>query len=527
MVVPVPNLVGSEEAFLVLVSTVDHPVDFDVFFLERSGAEQALGRWQLEPRSHLWLPLRNLAGSEALERRPGTLVLDLFGDGDTAQGWLVVRRPRHGMEIPLQVIGEENGNDRVAFWSAGSGSTAVHLTCTHLGNGPLQLRVTWGTDRGEVSEPETWILEPGQQQSLHPELGVVWARVQAEGDVEGLVTVGWSESPAGRLLIPFAEVGPLGSAEKTAAHAIAIPRPFEALVTLFNPAPQPLVAEISLQHEITGEVEQRVDRTVLPWNLLTLPLRSLFSIRGTEPSMRLSVHGDKAFLVSGFSFEAGGEPSGLTFFNSAEAHANGTYPLPGLAEHEVTTTLINLGKETARVGGHVVWHGGEHTLEVMKIPPGASHRIDFREIAEAAQPDLMGRTLDPQYRDGFFQWTSLGGSGELIARTEAKSLADGGIVGFNCEGCCEEHEYLTTIPSQVAVGPGQNPGFQASVMVENCTGHSGPFPTTPIWFGPRSPFQWDGSNVSSSAGADRDLHIRRLRARNGRQLLPAVLQAPG
>ncbi len=42
-------------------------------------------------------------------------------------------------------------------------------------------------------------------------------------------------------------------------------------------------------------------------------------------------------------------------------------------------------------------------------------------------------------------------------------------------------------------------------MVENCTGHSGPFPTTPIWFGPRSPFQWDGTHVSTTAGADRDL----------------------
>ena len=64
---------------------------------------------------------------------------------------------------------------------------------------------------------------------------------------------------------------------------------------------------------------------------------------------------------------------------------------------------------------------------------------------------------------------------------------------------------MTTTPSQISVGPGQSPGFQASVMVENCTGHSGPFPTTPIWFGPRSPFQWDGTHVSTTAGADRDL----------------------
>ena len=165
MAVPVPDLASSGEAVLVLMSTGDHPVDFDTFFLEPSGAEQALGRWQLEPRSHLRLPVADLMGPGA-EPGPGTLVLDLYGDGDTVQGWLVVRRPGHAMELPLQVIGEKGGDDRVAFWSAGLGDSAVQLTCTHLGNGPLQLRVTWGTERGETSEPETWILEPGEQRSL-------------------------------------------------------------------------------------------------------------------------------------------------------------------------------------------------------------------------------------------------------------------------------------------------------------------------------------------------------------------------
>lgn len=173
------------------------------------------------------------------------------------------------------------------------------------------------------------------------------------------------------------------------------------------------------------------------------------------------------------------------------------YPIPALDEHDVTTTVINLGTETAELTAHLQYSHGEYALAPVEVPAGASVVFDFRQIARDGVPDLLGRTFEANDRPAFFYWSSRRGSHQLVARTLVQGDGRPDFYGFNCTTCCPEAPWGDIIPTSIAFNVGAAPSFQAVEYVSTCNGVTGPFAIFPASRTFSSPINWTGSQVSS------------------------------
>lgn len=117
------------------------------------------------------------------------------------------------------------------------------------------------------------------------------------------------------------------------------------------------------------------------------------------------------------------------------------------------------------------------------------------------KPDLLGRTLDPEYTRGFLKWSARSGSKTLVARTEARPRQGRDTFGFNCTSCCGEVPSGLVVPSTVEFFVGATPSFQTAAQIDTCNGSMGPFPTTATSLTTPTPFSWNGAIVGASAPA--------------------------
>ncbi len=220
---------------------------------------------------------------------------------------------------------------------------------------------------------------------------------------------------------------------------------------------------------------------------------------------RLRLTGWPVSVASGWAMSPDGAMLELPWFPARDAHAGGSYPIPDLARHEVITQLVNLGEEASEVAVQISWNGGTYAYGPFLVPAGGARRLDLGAMALAGEPDLLGRTLDPQIPQGFLHWTVLGGSRSLIARTEARRLDGEDHFGFNCFGCCWQLPDGEVVPAAPSFLPGQTVAMQACLTYSTCSGEMGPYSTPPLRLTVPAPFSWNGRQVSASAPASADL----------------------
>ncbi|HSL84098.1 MAG TPA: hypothetical protein VLF66_15100, partial [Thermoanaerobaculia bacterium] len=71
---------------------------------------------------------------------------------------------------------------------------------------------------------------------------------------------------------------------------------------------------------------------------------------------------------------------------------------------------------------------------------------------------------------------------------------------------CWEYHQAMIVPSEVEFTPGDERPFQISETISDCAGTMGPYPVNnPISLTSPQPFVWNGSRITSSTAADRDV----------------------
>jgi hypothetical protein len=202
------------------------------------------------------------------------------------------------------------------------------------------------------------------------------------------------------------------------------------------------------------------------------------------------------------SLSPSGQLSDLALLARGEAHSNGLYTLPSLAEAEVVNRLINVGDAPANIYGQIFWDGGgTYTLPVITIAPGHAYNLDIQEIANRGQADLLGRTLDPNYTGGYLQWVTRNGSYEMLDRLEIRNRGtiSRDIFGFRYNTCCPNDSVGDLIPGGLTFGGGSTL-FQACEYIQTCSGLQGPYNASILSLSYASPISWNGVNISASAG---------------------------
>ncbi len=518
LLAPSYSVAGRDRATIYLLNTAGFDLSLAVAVRSESGERLALGAFDLPTQQHLALALDPLLRRSPARFRQGSLEVSFLGDPDAVQGWVVLRRGEAVLELPMTAPEKLSSSEATSFWDLRGCPASTRPTLHLLNAGPLPVHYTLVVGQGmSTLHQDSGEIPPGASPSLHPAPAgpagrVGWLRFEHDGQPGDLVVGAVVEGRGCESLLPW--LAPSALLESTGAESMGLPTSgpgVEAVVTFFNPDENPQAIQLRVldldtgvelgqaTHSLgAGEVESISAAEVAP---------DFPALVAAGRRMRFSVLGEGPLVVMGrISRANGGAPwPDLAFFPRSQAHAGGTYPLPALADHEVVTTLVNLGDAPSEVVAQIAWAGGSYALGPISVPAGGATRLDLDELTANAPPDLLGRLLNPALPQGFLKWTVRSGSRQLIARTEARPRDTRDSFGFNCFGCCWETPRGEVLPSSVEFLPGQTRSFQACVRYDTCSGSMGPYPVDPLTLSVVAPFTWDGSVVEATGPGMEDL----------------------
>lgn len=508
MAAPVYRVVDGMESTIFLINNTTIPIEVELRAHAPAGDVLPLGTFYAEPNRHLAVELSDLLiGHEDLFGR-GSLTATFLGDSAAIQAWVVLRQGEEVAELAFEVVAPGHRQHLVSFWPAtrrAAIDSKPHYYLFNASDLPLAFSAKI------ASGPETiarWNdhLKPRERREISPAeisgLDAGWIEITTHGAAAAWAATGLFEGPGLRVL-PFVTAGEVDQGNEY--HAVRIPAAADTVFNFFNPEPKALEVNLDLLDFDSGALLETVSLTLEHHEVRSASLYELFGVGRSSGELRLRLQATDPFLVTGGSFSSEGAFTDIAIFPAAKAHKNGRYPLPELEHTDVVTTLVNLGDEPAQIGGQISWNTGTWAFGPIELGPREARRLNIRDLAKNGSADVLGRSLDPSYAGGFLKWTTLSGSTDLIARTEAQPHGLEDSFGFNCFGCCYELSRGVVVPSSVSFLPGQTPTFQSCLTIEDCAGSTGPFPTSPLSISSPSPFSWNGTSVGASAAAARVL----------------------
>ena len=511
---------------LFLMNPIADPIAVTATALDGEGGELPLGTFVIESRHHLELPLRQLIRGFEDEFGTGSVRLSLLGDADTLQGWTVITTEEGQVfEVPIANPATATATTFHSFWDVTGhvlpGARRIRFEIINTSDEMRRVEVT--SLRSGKRGTEALILPPYQRRQLtgigprpfESRGAIVLQHDGAPGDVVAVGLITGRSSVAALELVGVGEATerhhyesiPFSTADRPTNGGIASGPP---TIILFRPGSaddpvEPLTLQVLAAD--SGGILGTATVPLLAGQVQSISLERL--LRGAEaiasPIRVRLVSESVPFLAQAFTLTAESTAADLMLFPREAAHGNGTYPLPDPARYGTITHLVNIGEQDSTIVVQVNWRGGTWSLGPLEVPAGGSRRIDLRELATDAPPDLLGRRLDPELPEGVLKWSVIKGGVELIARTEVTPRGRADHFGFNCWGCCWQQPHGLIVPAEVSFPLGEQRFFESSVVMEDCGGTMGPYPTGADVFNYSSPFTWDGTTVSATAAADGDL----------------------
>ncbi|MEM8963174.1 MAG: hypothetical protein AAGD38_16945 [Acidobacteriota bacterium] len=514
LVTPHFSVAGGDHSTLYMISKIGQPVMVDVTLLTDEGEAHGLGSFLLDAHRHTAFALRDLIANAGREDTTGSLRVDFSGDPTMVQSWVVLGNGRQVVELPLIATGDDDAWQHAGFWDTRllHNGVAPHLYVVNGSDTAVDYKLSL-QQGDEVVHAVKGTIAAGARERFSPldidpalDHGHVWLRV--DGAPGSLIATGVLEANPGRraaghlsridiapsvLANPYTELSslamPIADARRLPVTVLGLDGPTSLDVVL-----------VALE---SGRELTRVALKIPAGDIQSLDLLpTLARIADLPTEGRLQILADRPVVARASSELANGEVVEVPLFGLEQAHQSGLYPLPSLDDHEVFSTLVNVGDRTTTILGQISWRGGVYALQPLEIPPGEARRIDFATVVSAGSPDLLGRSPDPAYQDGFFQWTARD-SHQVIARTEVRPHGSADRFGFNCGSCCEEESYGSMVPSSITVNFGTPTSFAGVEYISTCNGTLGPY--TIFSFGSlsySSPVTWNGNTVSSSDVTD-------------------------
>lgn len=491
------------------MSRFSEPLTLRIFAHSPAGDRFPLQVATLEPRKTLEVDVAETLAGAGAPLLEGSLRVHFVGDDNMVQSWLLLEGPGGVTEIPLMLAGTAPAQEwALVTWPPGLQTLPapeVFLAIHNLGESPVQVTLM-RRDESEYLE-----IPPGGTEivpaSSASDSSRGWLRLSHDGSPAQIVASSMMLDEGRLARLPAFPLTPekrqetsyssLGIDPFASTRSSLVRRSFLSLFDHRIDGPSQAV-EIKLLSLDTGKVFSSRTLHLKPsgYRELELPLNET-GPAGDE--LRLQVDSELGSIhpfVLSFGDDGGlveAELMGLGI-----AHSSGTYPLPKLSSHEVATTFLNLGSATTEIYSNIEWERGLYALPPIKVPPGAAYHLDFNDLAQNTPEDLLGRSLNPDFEQGFFQWTVRRGSRQILARTEVRDRGSRDTYGYNCTSCCPEFPWGGTEPSVAAFYPGITEPLTALEYIENCTGITlGPYYASPSQINYSSPLSWTGTLVSS------------------------------
>lgn len=511
-VAAIPALEPDTKIRLIVNSRFSEIIPIEVTVSSPEGNVLALRSDELEPRRTVDLNLLEHLTDFAARSQPSSVRVSFFGDAEMTQAWLLISGPSGVTEVPLVARSKHANWQWSSFWDARPyGKILRRPRPTFLFHNadltPVEIS-------GEVTDTKgkTWAflraIPPSGTISLRvPATKGASAgqlRVQHDGLPGQVVAAAYLASPGFLASLPVAKPAQLVEAKIYESPGLPLgpDARAEAIVSLFNAERQdgePILVAVSLLDLVTGREVAVIEQPLASGEIRSINLRETMSEAFEEADRPLRVQirrqGDSPFLTYGMTLSSKDGPTDLALIPRFKVHDSGTYPIPGLDDHEVTTTLVNLGEEPAQVFAHLSWERGEYALDPIEILPGGAFRVDFRDLVIRGKLDLKKRAFRPGNAPTYFQWLSRRGSSSLIARTEIRPINGDDVYGFNCFGCCMEFPFGGLEPQFAAFRVGDSADFEPVEFIDTCSGTIGPFHAVPTSTTYSSPLGWNNYDI--------------------------------
>lgn len=505
---------------LFVVNNFREPIDAELTIFDTTGRVIGVEILTLEPASHREVPLSAIVATGPGSPSVGSSRIRYSGDVDMVQAWTVVHGPGGSVDLPAKNVSASTETRLTSFWDVrrfhAPGGLDVEYAFVNGGLSPITYRVL-ARGAGIDRTSGTVVLYPGERHDWTPRHDRLaashgWIEIEYDGSPGALAVTGLLRGRSFLGALPV--TGP--ETQQLDGRWESIRLPFdaevgdgfgEAAISLLNPTDARQRVDVALVSAKSGE--RRAGE------LIEIGPRTVHSVRvdrliapldpSGADSLRVVVAGSEGLLAQGFSWSPlPGVVDEIPLFPRSKAHPTGSYPVPDPSRRSVRTTLVNVGAEETRIVAQLTWDGGTYALGPVTIPGGGSRILDFRRLAAAAEPDILGRTLSPSFAGGHLHWTVQGGSTAVLARTEV--MGDlGDRFGFNCFGCCLEQSYGDLLPGEASFPAGLSTPFEGVEFIESCTGTMGPYSPYAATWNYAAPFNWSGSIVSASAPAVQSL----------------------
>lgn len=498
------SILGNSDAQLLLMNRFSEVIDFTVTVVDHRGEEFPVEVISLRSREVAEIDLRGTVKRVAPHLAEGSLFVSYFGDAAMAQGWIVQGRARSWNAIALKTISELESEPLITIWDRQLVSDPAFVepvvTAFNPHDYPVPLIVS---SIGEPAQSRTLVVPARSHfvESLSAKQLVKRGVFKIEQPTQdGLVIGTFVAGP--KLLQPLPMeplAAPLSSRSFFSLKVLRADDMKHLALQVYDSRtegePQDLILSV-LAFE-TGQAIQRTKLVSLPGRLQSLDLGDNFKDLSPDQNYRLRIEASVGAILPSFLWVgAKGQLSSLELFEASEGHSTGTYPLPSLSRRDAQITLVNLSPLSTEIAGQVTWEDGAYALGPYHLSGSGALELDFREVAEAAEPDLLDRVLPVDLKSAFLQWSVRDGSRNLVARVEHRD--DERSLGFNCMNCCPEMPFGELLPSSIAFDLGQNPTFETIEYVTTCSGSMGPFLVTPDSLSYSAPLTWDGRTISTS-----------------------------
>lgn len=502
------TLAGGASAQVVLLSHFSEPIEVSVEALGIPNGRFPVGTVEVLPRVPIYLDLTETLPKKSKVFQEGSLRVRFFGDPQMLSGWIVERRGKEVFEIPLIKREEAKAARLQSFWDTDilPGSSPVYFL-HNADDTPLVVRILeGGFAKGGA---RTLHMAPGATKKVHPVNSRGSLEFEHDGATGALVVSGRLENGVAVAALP---VVPAESELERGWESLPFAlhdsegHEFEPSLSLFDArrAGDPQQVQVDLLEPRSGAVVLTSSLITESSAIKTVNLRALLKegLESVPPAMRVKVRSaEPGVLPMAVALSDDGSARDLLLAPSSSGHPSGQYPLPSLSGRSVRTTLLNVGRNSTEVLAHIAWEDGEYALKPLTLSPGEVRQIEIAQIALDGQSDILGRTLDLDYEEGYLQWVSRP-SGAIIARTEVLENDTTDTYGFNCATCCPQSPFGELVPDPLLFGVGANPLFQTCVVYFTCTGQTGPFPRTGATLTYSPPFSWNGIRISASGAGE-------------------------
>ena len=447
----------------------------------------------------------------------GGIALSYFGGFLEEWAQLTLHGIRGGgsLNVLFTTLTQKRSNTAEAVWWTPAGGSAV-IALGNSSDQPVQAKLAFANGQSQSVEVRPFATELVRLDSDVDNLDRAGAvSLSYTGPEGGLIPTGYTSSADGRFtsMIRFYDTQQIVQPNLYATDLrIRGAKPRMVLRNISNNSIEATPVFLPLDEGTDQSIKLPVI-SLAPSQTVNVDLDRLLKValraNLDSASVRVMNTGKAGSLIGAlYSFdERAGLASDVPLRDSGPMNAStGSYPIRLDDEYTTVVAITNVTDQPGSFSWQINHAGGYYVAGLVEVPPGATRKIDLRQIRDEQKLDVNKHALPLDFKVGQFRWVPFTPKVRFNGRAEMINVKDRVSSSYSCALCCSDNTnfgYLT--PSSVTLLAGEGASFQA--WIQPTGSNSGnPSCSPPGQPYPVGGYEWTSGNTSV-ARVDSPAHV--------------------